>query len=145
MPNIITFFSLFFFFFCSHKPSPQTFVPVGDLSMSDQGVLPKLISNITSDLSRAPDLLRPRAMWRCTRPVLRNRGRWSLWACILPSAATFHPPCSRGLQARRITPLYLSAQPEYQPSRSLSQSLLGIAAAAENATCRSRVVYYHCA
>lgn len=30
----------------------------GDLSMSDQGVLPKLISNITSDLSRAPDLPR---------------------------------------------------------------------------------------
>lgn len=53
------FFSFFSFFFCSHKPSAQTFVPVGDLSMSDQGVLPKLISNITSDLSRARDLPGP--------------------------------------------------------------------------------------
>lgn len=145
MPNIITFFLLFFFFFCSHKPSAQTFVPVGDLSMSDQGVLPKLISNITSDLSRARDLPGPlsdvalhearftESKTMVALDLYSSLGRHVSPSLFTRSSSTAHHPAlpvsTTGISAQQV-PVAVS---------------LGIAAAAENATCRSRVVYYHCA
>ncbi|OXG35357.1 hypothetical protein C367_00597 [Cryptococcus neoformans Ze90-1] len=80
-------------------------------------------------------------MWRCTiaRPSFITESRTAVTLDLSSSVGRHVSPT---VQARRITLLYLSARPEYQP-RYPSQSLSGTAAAAENATCRPRVTNYH--